>query len=221
VPRIIENVLLDIDGTLIDSNEAHARAWVDLLERYDAAIPLSRMRLMIGMGGDKILERIYGEKPDEKKIEKMGAERDEIFVSQYLPDVKVLPGAPDFVRTMYTKGLRVVLATSARETLLGDFRAMLQIDDWCHGFVTSTDVEASKPEPDILIAGIKKYGFDRNRTVMIGDSPYDIEAARAVPCRSIAVRTGGFPAQMLELADEQYESVLELSRLMPQSILMR
>lgn len=221
VPRLIENVLLDIDGTLIDSNEAHARAWIDLLERYDAAIPLSRMRLLIGMGGDKILEHVYGEKPNEKKIEKMGTERDEIFAAKYLPNVKVIPGAPDFVRAMYTAGLRVVLATSSREELLDSFRRMLNIDDWCYGFVTASDAAESKPAPDILVAGINKYGFDRNRTVMIGDTPYDIEAARAVPCRSIAVRTGGFPAQMLALADEQYESVLQLTRRMPQSLLMR
>ena len=218
--RRVENVLLDIDGTLLDSNEPHAQAWVEALARHEIAVPLSRMRLLIGMGGDKILRKLApGMDPD--KMKKIAAERDELFLEKHLQDVRLFPGVRELALALHTAGLRIILATSNKDKVLESFQEMLGIDDYVYGVTTASDATESKPSPDILLAGIRKFALDRNRTAMVGDTPYDIEAARKVPCPSIAVLAGGFPAQMLSLADELYLDIQELTRCLHDSLLTK
>jgi HAD superfamily hydrolase (TIGR01549 family) len=221
MPRVIENVLLDVDGTLLDSNEAHARAWVAILADHGITIPLARMRLLIGMGGDKILAHLTNGGIGEEEAEQISRERDELFLERYLAGVKAFPGVREFALALHTAGLRIILATSANQKLLEEFQRILGIEDFVYGVTTASDADASKPSPDILEAGIRRFALDQNRTVMVGDTPYDIEAARRVPCPSIAVRSGGFPAYMLDLADEVYDDIQDLTRNLQRSILTR
>lgn len=219
--RIVESVLVDVDGTLIYSNEYHARAWKETLERYGVELPISNLRLLIGMGGDKILAQIFGSSLDEKKKKAITQEVDSTYVEKYVWQVKAIPGAVELLRNLYTMGIRVALATSGKKQVFEAAMRVAPVLDYCVGYTTADDAHTTKPDPAIFLAAIRKFGFEAASTVAIGDTPYDIEAAKKVPCRAIAVRTGGFPYQMLALADEQYDSVDHLNRMLHTSILAR
>jgi HAD superfamily hydrolase (TIGR01509 family) len=216
----IESVLLDIDGTLVDSNEAHARSWEDILSQNGYHVPLSELRLMIGMGGDKILEHVSDGRLSESEIEKISKKRDALFADEYLPHVKAIPGVEELLRSLWSRGLKVAFATSMKQELL---KKVLKLIPHANSYVlgaTDADQAAnSKPDPDILSAALRRFAFDRARTALIGDSPYDIEAAHKLPCKAIAVLTGGFPAQMLQTADEIHPDIQHLTRGLSQSLL--
>lgn len=215
----IHSVLLDVDGTLIDSNEQHAHAWHDYLKNKGINVPVERLSLMIGMGGDKLLTELYRRKLSEKEIKKMSQERDELYLASYASRVKPIPGAVEFVGQMASRGLRVALATSAADELLESIFRILPIEPFLVGYTTSSEVKHSKPSPDIFLTAIKKFGFEAPRTVVVGDTPYDIEAAKAVPCRVIAVLTGHYPFYMLGGADELWRDAQHLTRNMHKSLL--
>lgn len=215
----IQSVLLDIDGTLIDSNEQHARAWHEYLAGQGLKVPLGRLRLMIGMGGDRILRELYRDRLDEERMKAMTEERDELFLRRYASRVRPMPGAVEFVAAMAARGLRVALATSARDEMLDSIFRTVPVKPFIVGHTTSSEVKRSKPAPDIFLAAIRRFGFETGRTVVVGDTPYDIEAARAVPCRCVAVQSGHFPYSMLGGADELWRDVQHLTRAMSRSIL--
>jgi HAD superfamily hydrolase (TIGR01509 family) len=218
----IENVLLDIDGTLIDSNEQHARAWVKTLDKLGYHQPLSHVRLLIGMGGDKILKMASGGKLSDAEIEKISKKRDEEFVKEYWGGLKPFPGAYELLQALHTRGYRVVFATSMGKELLERVFTILPFaKDFILGCTGADDVQNSKPDPDIFAAAVRRFGLDRNRTAVIGDSPYDIEAARNMGCKSIAVLTGRFPVQMLATADETHVDLHHLLRSLDKSLLTR
>lgn len=212
-------VLLDIDGTLIDSNEQHARSWQEYLAGQGLNLPVERLSIMIGMGGDRILKELYGGSLDKKRQKKMTAEIDELYLEKYAPRVKPLPGAAEFLAAMHARGLRVALATSARQELMEVIFRLVPLKPFIVGATTSSDVNESKPSPDIFLTAIRKFGFEPRRTVVVGDTPYDIMAAHAVPCPAIAVRTGHYPYQMLSGADEVWKDVQDLTRNMNRSLL--
>ncbi len=220
--RHIENVLLDIDGTLIDSNEQHALAWVKALDELGYHQPLSHVRLLIGMGGDKILAKASGGKLSEKEISKISKKRDEEFVKQYWDGLKPFPGAYQLLQALHTRGYRVVFATSMGKELLERVFTLLPFArDFILGSTGADDVENSKPDADIFEAAVRRFGLDRNRTAVIGDSPYDVEAARKMGCKSVAVLTGRFPVQMLATADETHVDLHHLVRSLDNSLLTR
>lgn len=219
MPRWTENILLDIDGTLLDSNEQHAQSWKQLLDGEGRELPLGMIRLLMGMGGDKILEKVFGSERSEKEIEKLTTKRDNLYLSDYFHAVDVIPGALEFMRALFSRGYRVALCTSMREELLEGVLAKLPVLDYCVGYTHADDADGSKPDPDIFLAAIRKFGFEPARTVVVGDTPYDIEAARQVPCRVIAVGTGGYPYNLLTQADEFYENVMQLTRKLDDSLI--
>ena len=185
-------VLLDVDGTLLDSNDAHARAWVEVLEEAGMPQPYERVRPLIGMGGDKVVPELTGFDAESDRGKAIAARRKEIFTSRHLPDVRAFDGARALVQRLHDDGYRVVVATSAQAEELKGLLRQGGIDDLLPLATTSSDAEASKPEPDILQAALAKVGLGPGEAVMVGDTPYDLEAARRCGVPAIALRCGGW-----------------------------
>jgi HAD superfamily hydrolase (TIGR01509 family) len=203
-------VLLDIDGTLVDSNGAHACAWSDAFARYGRHHPPETIRPLIGKGGDKVLRELAALDDESGEGKNISEARAAIFKTRYLPTLKPTPGAAAFVAWLLKSGLEVVVATSAKQA---ELRALLAV---CHGeeltrdAATSDDAERSKPDPDIVVAALARSRSSPQRAVMIGDTPYDIEAARRAGVATIALRCGGWDDAALHGAIAIYNDPREL-----------
>jgi HAD superfamily hydrolase (TIGR01509 family) len=219
VSQKVRAVLLDVDGTLIDSNDAHAQAWVDVGAEFGHEIEFERVRWLIGMGGDRVLPKLTGLEEESEEGERILDRRGEIFRERYLSQLKAIDGAADLVQRMRGQGLKLVVATSASEEDLAGLLKQAGLESLKEDATNSDDAEESKPAPDILEAALEKTGFQAAEVVMIGDTPYDIEAANRAGLRSIAVLSGGWTADELSAATEVYADTAELLRRYDQSLL--
>lgn len=184
-------ILLDIDGTLLDTNHLHTLAWWRAFRSLDRTYPMTSIHALIGMGGDRLVTELAGE--DVDGVEDAYAEQ----IDRLRADITVLPGARDLVRRLADTGARVVLASSAREEDLEQFRSILDVDQWLAGATSSGDVDVSKPAPEIFDVAIDRHDLDRRRTVVIGDTVWDAEAARRADIGFVGVETGGTRARQL------------------------
>lgn len=185
-------VLLDIDGTLIDSNDAHARAWVDSLAEFGYVVPFERVRPLVGMGGDKILPELVGLDPESPEAQRLSERRGEIFRTRELPHLQATRGARDLLVRLRADGYELSVATSAKAD---DVRATLEqalVADLIQTATSSDDAAHSKPDPDIVRAALGQSGHPASHAVMLGDTPYDIEAATRARVRIVALRCGGW-----------------------------
>ena len=203
-------VLLDIDGTLVDSNAAHAAAWSDAFATHGRQHPPEEIRPLIGKGGDKLLRELASLDHESGEGQEISEARAEIFRTRYLPTLQPTPGAAAFVGWLLRSGLTVVIATSAKDE---EVKALLTICDGqalVKDATTSDDAERSKPDPDILVAALEKSGASADRAIMIGDTPYDIEAARRAGLATIAFRSGGWDDASLQGAIAIYDHPKQL-----------
>ena len=187
----MRGVILDVDGTLVDSNGAHARAWVDALAEQGRPVAYARVRPLMGMGGDKVLPVLTDFAEDSRAGKAVATRRSEIFRIRYLPSVKVFPRVRDLVERMRREGLRVVVGSSASED---DLRALLdkvRVDDLLDDQTSADDAENSKPDPDVVVAALHRLRLPGADVLMLGDTPYDVEAATRAGVRTIALRCGG------------------------------
>src|SRR5688572_1786835 len=185
-------VLLDVDGTLVDSNDAHAHAWVDALAESGRRVDFLRVRPLVGMGADKVLPSLTGISSDSPEGEKLVGLRTEIFRRKYLPALRPTRGAQHMLEWLRDDGLQLVVATSANaeelKGLLDVAGASRLIDDAS----SSADAERSKPDPDIVHAALGKAGCAPAEAIFIGDTPYDIAAGRQLGVAVIVFRCGGW-----------------------------
>jgi HAD superfamily hydrolase (TIGR01509 family) len=188
----IRVALLDIDGTLVDSNDAHANAWVAAFAADGRRVDFSRVRPLIGKGGDKLLSEIAGIDAESKHGKALGDQRREIFQREYLPHLKPTRGARRLLERLRDEGLTLAIATSAQAAELDDLLRIAEVGDLIHTATSSDDAEESKPDPDIIQAALKKARCDAADAIMIGDTPYDIESAGKAGVRTIALRCGGW-----------------------------
>ena len=197
-------VLFDIDGTLVDSNDAHAAAWVQAFADFGVTVDPAKVRRCIGMGGDKLMPAVSGIEEDSS-IGKMIAERrGRVFKQQFLPTLAPFDGARALVAAVKARGLAAVAASSASQ---GDLRALLAVagvDQLMDDATSSDDAEESKPEPDIIEAALKKAKAKPAEAIMIGDTPYDVEAALRAGVRVIGFRCGGWTDEDLKGAIAVY-----------------
>jgi phosphoglycolate phosphatase-like HAD superfamily hydrolase len=188
----LRTVLLDIDGTLIDSNDAHARAWVDALRAHGYVVPFEQVRPLIGKGGDKLLPELTGLDPESGEAERIGATRSELFLRRELPALRPTRGARPLLEHLLEQGLDLVVATSAAED---EVRALLEqagVSDLIELASSADDAERSKPDPDIVQAALRLSGSQAAHSAMVGDTPYDVEAAARARVPAIALRCGGW-----------------------------
>ena len=203
-------VLLDIDGTLIDSNDAHANAWVDVGKEFGHDIKYDHVRWLIGMGGDKVLPAVTGLEEESEEGERILTRRGEIFREKYLPTLKPFEGTRELLQQMSNDGAKLVVATSASEE---DLKGLLQqagIEDLIDKAANSDDAEESKPAPDIVEAAMKRGKVEIGEAIMIGDTPYDIGAATNAGIPIIAFRSGGWEAEELRGAIAIFDGPADL-----------
>jgi HAD superfamily hydrolase (TIGR01509 family) len=185
-------VLLDIDGTLIDSNDAHAHAWVAAFAASGRRVDFTRVRPLIGKGGDKLLAEIAGIDIESDEGKRLGKTRLQIFKDDFLPTLKATRGARRLLERLSREGLTLTVATSAQEAEVDDLLRVAGIQDLIHAASSSDDAEESKPDPDIIHAALRKARCEATEAIMIGDTPYDIEAASRAGVVVVALRCGGW-----------------------------
>jgi len=206
----IRAVIFDVDGTLVDSNDQHARAWVEALAEYGYKVPVEQVRPLIGMGGDKVLPILTGLSAAEPKGKRIAERRDAIFADKYLPQVRPLPGARDLLLGLKGDGLKLAVASSSAKGLLKRLLNIVGAPDVFEKTASGDDAEDSKPDPDIVHAALKGLAEPADVVAMIGDTPYDVEAARRAKVRPIAFRSGGWKDEDLKGAIEIYDGPLDL-----------
>ena len=185
-------VLLDIDGTLVDSNDAHAHAWVRALAETGVRVDFTAVRRLIGKGGDKLLPEVAGIDAGSARGEAISQRRGEIFRTEYLPELRPFPGAKELLARMTSAGLELVAASSAQETELKELLRVCGADEFIEASTSSDDAKNSKPDPDIVRAALERLGHPPERLVLLGDTPYDLEAAARAGVRVVALRCGGW-----------------------------
>jgi phosphoglycolate phosphatase-like HAD superfamily hydrolase len=185
-------VILDIDGTLLDSNDAHADAWVDVGREFGYDIPWEKARRLIGMGGDKVLPALTGLEKNDPAGRRIADRRGEIFRGRYLPTLRPTPGTRALLERMREEGRKLVVATSASADDLDGLLDATGGADLIESSTSAGDAERSKPDADIVLAALEETGCPPNQVVMIGDTPYDVEAAGRAGVDIIAVRCGGW-----------------------------
>jgi len=192
-----EAALFDVDGTLVDSVDLHARAWQEALRKFGKDVSVDEVRRQIGKGGDELMPVFLSREELERDGEALERFRAEHWRGEYMPRVRPLPGAADLVRRAHRAGLRVALASSGKEDEVAHNRRLLGIDDLLHGATTSDDAERSKPHPDIFEAALARVHAAPERAVAVGDSPWDALAAGRAGVRTVGLLSGGFPEQDL------------------------
>jgi HAD superfamily hydrolase (TIGR01549 family) len=186
--------ILDIDGTLVDSNYHHAIAWYRAFRQHDVVLPVWRIHRHIGMGGDQLVAAVAGEAVERECGEDIRAAETERY-AELIEEVRPLQGARELIEDLKDDGRQVVLASSAKPQEVEHYLDLLDARELADGWTTSGDVERTKPEPDLIHAALER--LDGDRAVMVGDSTWDCQAARKAGVETLAVLTGGFSAQEL------------------------
>ncbi|QEL17619.1 HAD family hydrolase [Limnoglobus roseus] len=213
-------VLLDVDGTLVDSNDAHAHAWVQAFQETGRSVPFEIVRPLIGMGGDKLLPKVSGIDAESAEGKKVSDRRGEIFLEEFLPTLRPCRGVEELLQLLKGRGLKLVVASSAKERELKSLLRLFNGERYVEEKASSDDADKSKPDPDILHAALKKIALTPAEVVMLGDTPYDVEAARRAKVRVIALRCGGWADRDLA-ADAVYDDPRDLAARIEQSPLAR
>jgi HAD superfamily hydrolase (TIGR01509 family) len=207
----LQGAILDVDGTLVLSNDAHADAWVEAFKDFGYEIEFEQVRPLIGMGGDQLMPKLVSElSAEEGKGKEISDHRKKLVVNKYAPNVTPAPGARELVQRMRDEGLRLIIATSAKKEELSILLKAAQVDDLLPEATTSSDAEESKPAPDIVEAALSKLNIQPDQVVMLGDTPYDIKSAKGAGVGVIAFRCGGFDDRQLSEAIAIYNDPADL-----------
>ena len=203
--------ILDVDGTLIDTNYQHALAWFRAFAEHGIVLPIWRIHRHIGMGGDQVISALTDEATERERGDEIRATEKSLY-AEMIGEVRAMEGSKELIDELRSRGHRVVLATSAKPEELDHYLEMLDASERADAWTSSEDVESTKPEPDLVHAALEKVGAGPEEAVMIGDTPWDVEAAKRAGVGTIAVLTGGFAAEELREAGARavYESVGEL-----------
>jgi HAD superfamily hydrolase (TIGR01549 family) len=190
---MVKAVIFDVDGTLVDSVDLHARAWQDAFHEFGLDIELEDIREQIGKGGDQLLPVFLTREEVDRDGPDLERHRSDILKARYLSEIKAFPKVPQLFQRIRADGIKIVLGSSAKSEELQVYKKIAGIEDLIDGETSSDDAEKSKPHPDVFQAAIAKLeGISKSDIVVIGDSPYDAEAASKAGLRTIGFRSGGF-----------------------------
>jgi HAD superfamily hydrolase (TIGR01549 family) len=192
------NAILDVDGTLVDTNYHHALAWHRALHAHEQRVPVWKVHRHIGMGGDQILDALIGEEAAAERGDAIRETEAEAY-KQLIGEVEPMQGARELIEQLKEEGATVILASSAKEDEVDHYIDLLEARELIDGWTTSADVEQTKPAPDLVQAALEK-ATDGNPSVMVGDSVWDVKAAKAAGLPTLAVLTGGFSESELREA---------------------
>ena len=210
---MIKAVIFDIDGTLIDSNAAHAKSFVKAFNKFGKDAPFEEIKCLIGMGADDILEKYLSKAEIEEFGEDLKNYRKQIFLEEFLPQVKTFPKLRELFEKIKSENKQIALASSASEEELEKYRAKLKINDLYEEETSADDADEAKPEPDIFQAALKKLkNVKSEEAIVIGDTPYDAVAAKKAGLEIIGVTSGGWSREklLIEGCAEVYRDIAEI-----------
>ncbi len=201
--------ILDVDGTLVDTNFHHAIAWYRAFRQFEVQVPIWRIHRAIGMGGDHIVTELAGEDA-EREMGKDIRAAEKVLYAQLIHEVEPLAGARELIEELKQRDKQVILASSAKPDEVEHYLDLLDARDLTDDWTTGGDVEATKPDPDLVEAAMEKAGT--GEAVLVGDSTWDVESAKRAGVETIAVLTGGFGEDELRQtgAVQVYRSIEEL-----------
>lgn len=208
-----QGAILDVDGTLVLSNDAHAQAWVEAFKEFGYEVKFEQVRPLIGKGGDQIIPQFAPGLTDEQGQGKQIADkRKKLIINKFASNLVPANGARQLILKMLSTGLRLIIASSAKSEELSVLLKAAQVDDLLSKdeATTSSDAENSKPAPDIVEAAVSKLNMPASSLVMLGDTPYDIESANKAGVDVIALRCGGFDDNRLKDAIAIYNDPADL-----------
>lgn len=214
-------VLLDIDGTLVDSNQHHAESWHETLRKFGITSDVQQLRGLIGMGSDKLLPKATGIEKDSELGSKLVAARGDLFLEAYLPRICAMPGARALVERILAHGLTPVVATSANDRELEGLLERAGVKDLLPLRTGSDDAAHSKPDPDVIQAALQRGKAKPQEALLVGDTPYDLEAATRAGVGFVGVRSGGYDDASFKGALAVYHDAAELVARFDESPLAR
>jgi HAD superfamily hydrolase (TIGR01549 family) len=198
---VLKAVIFDIDGTLIDSVDLHARAWQEALAHFGKRVEYGRVRYQIGKGGDQLMPVFLSEDELERFGDELEKYRGELFKREYMSQIKGFPSVRELFERVKREGLRTALASSAKGGELKTYKKIARIEDLVEEETSSDDAEKSKPHPDIFEAALERLGGVKpSEAIVVGDTPYDAEAAGKAGLKAVGVLCGGFPEEDLRAA---------------------
>lgn len=203
--------ILDIDGTLVDTNYQHVISWARAFARHDIPVPLWRIHRHIGMGGDQVVSALCGDEVEERLGDGI-RDAESGFYMELINEVRPMEGARELIEDLRRRGHPVVLASSAKDEEVEHYLDLLDARELANAWTTSGDVERTKPAPDLVHSALQKLDDDAGSAVMVGDTPWDVRSAAEAGVETITVITGGFSEQELREAGavDVFESVAEL-----------
>jgi HAD superfamily hydrolase (TIGR01549 family) len=198
---MLKAVIFDIDGTLVDSVDLHAHAWQEAFRHFGREIPYREVRQQIGKGGDQLLPVFFNKEELKEFGEELEKYRADLFKREYLPRVRAFPKVRELFERIKQDGKRIALASSAKEEELKVYKEIANINDLVEEETSADDADKSKPHPDIFEAALAALGdAQTNEVIVVGDTPYDAEAAGKADLHTIGVLCGGFPEAELRAA---------------------
>jgi HAD superfamily hydrolase (TIGR01509 family) len=207
---VLRGVIFDIDGTLVDSNGAHAHSWVETLAEAGYDVPFDVIWPMIGMGGDKLLPAASGIEAESPHGKRLTKRRWEIFEKKYLPALCPTPGARELAERLKDDGLKLLVASSAGGNELEQLLEAAGVADLMETRASSSDAAESKPDPDIVEAAVRRSRIKPENLVMLGDTPYDVQAAIGAHVNLVALLCGGWTIAELSGASAFYDDPADL-----------
>lgn len=206
-------VIFDVDGTLVDSNDIHAEAWVDALGRRGYPVPFEKIRPLIGMGGDKIIPRVTDLAEGSPEAEALSEFRGKLFLEKYVARIEPFPRVRELFLKLREHDLKLGIATSAKKDELEAILRIAGVADLLDRETSSDDAESSKPDPDIVSAAVTTLGAAPGEAILVGDTPYDLEAASRAGVASLAFRCGrGWSDRDFERALAIYDGPWDLEQ---------
>lgn len=202
-------VILDVDGTLVDSNESHVEVWTRAFSEHGFDVPAAKVRRLIGMGGDNLVPAATGLEDEDPRSKSLRDRHGELF-KETLPGLRPFPRVRELLQRMKDDGLELVVATSSNPDQMKALLEIAGVADLLEDATSKGDAESSKPDPGIVEAALDRLGFAAEEVVMLGDTPYDIEAAGKLGIRTLAVRSGGFTDGDLAGALALYDDAADL-----------
>jgi HAD superfamily hydrolase (TIGR01509 family) len=198
---LIRAVIFDVDGTLVDTNDLHTASWVEAFRRFGHEIPFETVRRQMGKGGDQLMPAVLPREVVERQGKEIETHRGDLFKRDYLLKAKAFPGVPALLRRVREAGQRVVLASSSKADEVERYKEIAGIAGLTDAETTKDDAERSKPSPDIFQAALDRVApIPPADAVVVGDSPFDAEAAAKLGLRAVGLLCGGFPEDELRRA---------------------
>jgi len=208
--KALKAVLLDVDGTLVDSNDAHAQAWLDIFLKNGYETTFERVRALIGEGGDKLVPQVTRLDPNSHEATRLKHERAKHFMREYLPQVRPFPKAEALLARLSGSGLRLVVASSAKDEELTPLLERCGAMRYIARQTSSDEARHSKPDPDIVQVALRKAECSPAEAVLLGDTPYDVLAAVRAGVSAVALRSGGHADAALSRAIAIYDDAADL-----------